>query len=447
MKRLLTIIGCISLIIYLEGCKKQNIASPAYSQAYTRFIFLDAPGEAKLQFYLDGQVNANGDSSINNPNGTVFQPDNTVPTTSLVDIPSGGWTDNSPVNFSGVYGYNFAPDSAYAEFPNPTVGISLAPIINNYNYFNWASLPARQHELTLYSVLPATLYGNAINVKGAEFFDQPITLEGGAIQTYFVVNESACKLYAAAGIPTFSGLPIYSVGETINYTTDQFGLITVKDHPDKLPAFKDSSAYIRFMNLSPNFSDQTLTQNAANIDVYLAPMYGTNVTTFYTTGSGVATIDSIGPEFLVAQGLNRFQSTVDAPFYELNVATNMRNNNAGPDDSTSQTRVPRYYRVKVYPTGHSAATGDQPLAQGDWLAVFSEFGAVDYSAAIPTQLGEKVDSWLLRYDGTNYHPSICTIPIAVTDELYPNTLTTNYLSFRSCIDYIPAGINNVYFGN
>src|ERR1700761_7414829 len=106
MKRLLIICSILAL---LGSCKKKNIPSPAFSEAYTRFIFMDAPGQAQSQLYLDGVVNANGDSSINNPDGSVYQPDPTISTSTVVDYASGGWTDNSPPNFVGTYGFNYAP--------------------------------------------------------------------------------------------------------------------------------------------------------------------------------------------------------------------------------------------------------------------------------------------------------------------------------------------------
>ncbi len=109
-----------------------------------------------------------------------------------------------------------------------------------------------------------------------------------------------------------------------------------------------------------------------------------------------------------------------------------------------QPRLPHYFRVLAYTSGHSAATGDQPVAQGDWLATYNTFEAIDYTNQ-NAPLGPALDSWLLRSDGNSLHPAICTIPIAVSLEPYPSTLSTNYLSFRSCIDYIKAGINSVYY--
>lgn len=441
----------IALLALFGSCKKQQIPDPAYANAYARFVFIDAPGQAKLQFYMDGKINANGDSSVNSPDGSVYQPDNSIPTTTLINIPSGGWTDNSPVSFSGTYGYNNLMAAGYKDFPNPTDRIGLAPVIDGINYFNWAALSATTHQLTLYSVQPASLYGNEINVRGDKFLDQPIQLEGGALQTFFLINEGPCKLFLSGGINASAGLPIYDIEESLNYYSNSFGLVSVKDHPDKLPHFKDSSAYIRFMNLTPTYADQTLNANTQTIDVYLAPIYGTNPDVYSSYESGFTnSMDSLGPEFLVAKGLNRFESTVDAPFYEMDVSANMRNNNAGPNDTlrpAGTPRVPRYYRVLVYTAGRSSATGDQPLAQNDWLAVYSQFAAFDHFDDLGnnTPLGTEVDSWLLRSDGTNYHPSICTIPIAVSNEAYPLVINTNWLSFRSCINYVKAGVNDIYF--
>jgi hypothetical protein len=443
------------LLVLAVSCKREKVVSPQYAQAYTRFVIIDAPGSGKVQFYLDGKVNANGDSAIHNPDGTLYQPDNTQYSTSTINYPSGGWTDNSPINFAGTYGYNFAPGSTFATFPNPTDRISLAPIINNYNYYNWAALPTSNHQLTFYSVINSSLFGNPISVRGDEFFNESVDLEGGALQTFLLVNKSVAETYTTEENNNYNtGLPIYSVNESINYFSNQFDVVSIKDHPANLPQFKDSSAYIRFVNVTPAVSDQSVNQASETLDVYIAPLYGLRpdiVSIFGTTKF----IDSVGPEMLVSKGLQRYQSTVDAPFYEINVAANMRiNKTTGkPDTATvpGKPLVPRYYRVLAYRSGQSAATGDTPVAIGDWLAIYNEFPGYDQTnisggGATGTNV---VDSWLLRYDGANYHPAICTIAIAADMQIYQGPNGGNgvsfYLGFRSCINYQKAGINSVYF--
>src|ERR1700749_1365381 len=146
------------LLVTVAGCKRELTVSPEFAQAYTRFVVIDAPGNGKVQFYLDGKVNANGDSVLHNPDGTVYQPDPAQNTTSTVNYPSGGWTDNSPINFAGTYGFSNNPGSTYATFQNPTDRIALAPIINNYNYYNWAALPTATHQLAFYSVVNSSLF-------------------------------------------------------------------------------------------------------------------------------------------------------------------------------------------------------------------------------------------------------------------------------------------------
>src|ERR1700761_771497 len=185
----------LALLILAAGCKRELSISPQFAQAYTRFIVIDGPGNGKVQFYLDGKVNVNGDSVLHNPDGTVYQPDPAQNTTSTINYPSGGWTDNSPINFAGAYGYSNLPPSNYATFPNPSDRIPLAPIINNYNYYNWASLPATQHRLTFYSVVNASLFGNPITVRGDQILNQPINLEGGAVESFLLVNKAVCKQY------------------------------------------------------------------------------------------------------------------------------------------------------------------------------------------------------------------------------------------------------------
>ena len=443
MKKTVPILTAIAGLLLVTACKKQTIVAPDFANAYARFIMVDAPGSARVQFYMDGKINVNGDSVIYNPDGTVFTPDPSISTTSLVNYPSGGYTDNTIPDIPGVYGYYSRTADSYAMYPNPTDRIALAPILDGYNYFNWAAIPAKDHQVSFYSVVSASLYGNPVFAKGADFLDQQINLEGGAIQTFFLINQAPCKNYAPAGIEQVTGLPIYNVGETINFYSDQYSLVSLKDHPNNLPKFNDSSAYIRFVNLTPTYLDQALNANTASLDVYLAPLYGRPDYVDYYYGTNSNTADSIGKEFPIAKNLTRFASTVDAPFYELNLAPQMRNIN-DTASAPGQPRLPHYFRVLAYTSGHSAATGDQPVAQGDWLATYNTFEAIDYTNQ-NAPLGPALDSWLLRSDGTSLHPAICTIPIAVSLEPYPSTLSTNYLSFRSCIDYIKAGINSVYY--
>lgn len=444
MKKYIITRGILAGLGLLAGCKKQDIISPAYAMAYTRIVMMDAPGSSKLQFYLDGKVNANGDSVMYNPDGTIFAPDQSLSTTSLINYPSGGWTDNAPVNFVGTNGNYYSPGSGFAVFPNPTDRIPLAPIINGYNYYKWAALPANNHQATFYGVVSATQFGNKVYAKGSRFLDQQVNLEGGAIQTFFLLNQAPCKLYSTSGINGTKGLPIYAVQENIDYYSNQFSLISVKDHPGKLPAFHDSSAYIRFVNVTPNYLDQGLNANTDSLDIYLAPLFGTRPDYYYPFGRKVfQNIDSVGKELLVSSRLGRFTSTVDAPFFEINLSAQMRNQDTAI--APGQPRIPRYYRVLAYPAGHSAATGDLPVGQGDWLAVYNSFSAYDYSNPLAPPLGTFLDSWLLRSDGTSLHPSISTIMIAVGLNAYPNTVSTNYLGFRSSINYTQEGINKVYY--
>lgn len=445
MKNIASLLTTVTAgLLLITGCKKQTAISPVYANAYARFIMIDAPGSSRTQFYMDGKVNVNGDSVIYNPDGTVYAPDPSLATTSLVNYPSGGYTDNTAPNVPGVYGYYSLPADSFAVWPNPTDRIQLAPILDDYNYFNWAAIPAKNHEVSFYSVVSASLYGNPVFAKGADFLDQQVNLEGGAVQTFLLVNQSPCKNYSPSGIETVYGEPIYRVQETINFYSDQYSLVSIKDHPDNLPQFHDSSAYIRFVNVTPTYLDQALNANTASLDVYLAPLYGRPNYFNYYNGSNSNTNDSVGKEFPVAQNLARFAPSVDAPFYELNLADQIRNMN-DTAVAPGQPRRPHYFRVLVYPSGHSAATGDQPVAQGDWLATYNAFTAIDYDDYQLPIIGKELDSWLLRSDGTSLHPAICTIPIAVSLQAYPNTISTNYLGFRSCIDYIKAGINSVYY--
>src|SRR5262249_22771377 len=163
------------------------------------------------------------------------------------------------------------------------------------------------------------------------------------------------KNYYPAGIQTANGDPIYSVNETTNFYSDQYSLVSVKDHPDHLPEFNDSSAYIRFINMTPTYLDQGLNANTANLDVYMAPLYGTPNFYNYYYAKNSNTTDSVGKEFPVAKGLARFASSVDAPFFELNLADQMRNDLTDTAlYNPAKPRRPRYYRILVYPSGHSA---------------------------------------------------------------------------------------------
>ncbi|MEC5145335.1 hypothetical protein [Chitinophaga sp. 212800010-3] len=453
MKRTYSLIQCvITLLVITAGCKRDAIAPSPFANAYTRIVVVDAPGNGKVQFLLDGRINANGDSTLYNADGTVYQPDSKQGTTTTVNYPSGGCTDNSPVNFSGTYGFSNKPGSTYATFPNPTNRIGLAPILDNINFYNWAALPAAHHQLSFYSVINASVFGNPVAIRGDKFFDQSVSLEGGAVQTFFLLNKAPVKQYVTIENTLFPGLPIYTVQESINHLTNHLELLVVKDHPDKLPRFKDSTAYIRFVNVTPVTGDQMLNQTTESLDIYIAPIYGL-VPDYYTSdqaggGTSHRMADSIGGEILVTKGLTRYQSTVDAPFFELDVAANMRVAGdwyAAP--ASGQPAIPRYYRVLAYRSGQSRATNDFPVAQGDWLAVYNKYHYFFQQWGTLTNI-DALDSWLVRSDGTNYHPSICTILLAAGTRTFKGpdaTGASRYLGFRSCINYQPAGVNSIYF--
>jgi hypothetical protein len=438
------------LAVAMTGCQKDTILPPETAKAYMRLIFIDAPG-GKVQFMLNGQVNANGDSLLYNPDGTPYLPTIGMSTTTSVNYPSGGWTDNSPVQFPGTYGYNNHPGDQYTCFPNPTNRIDLAPIIGGYNYYNWAAVPAGKHQLSLFSVINSTTFGNPISIRGDQFMDQSLTLEGGAVQTVFVINKAVTKIYESIeNTNTGSPLPIYGVSESINHFTNTMDLLTVTDHPDKLPEFRDSSAYIRFMNVTPAYSDQSINQNTDSLDIYIAPIYGMRPDVYSEQNNmGYKISDSIGAERLVTKGLARYRSTVDAPFYEINVAEVMRNGkNIYTPPAAGAQPIPRYYRILAYRAGKSNATNDFPVAKGDWLAVFNLFPGYDYEQGLDP--GKTwVDSWLVRSDGNNnFHPAICTILLSIDQNVFegPDGVgDTHYLGFRSVVNYQKAGVNDGFF--
>ncbi|MBN9381027.1 MAG: hypothetical protein J0H74_09685 [Chitinophagaceae bacterium] len=451
-KAFYNILQSIVLLLLSAGCKRESLGSSSkFANAYTRMIMIDAPGQGKVQFTLDGKLNANGDSTLYNADGTVYQPDPRQNTTTTVNYPSGGWTDNAPVNFSGTYGFNYLPGSQYSTFPNPTNRVPLAPIIGGINYYNWASLPAAQHQLSFYTVINATVFGNPTTFRADKFLDESISLEGGAAQTFFLINKSVAKSYITL-TNTFKGapLPIYSMNESISYLSNQLDILTVKDHPGKLPAFKDSTAYIRLVNVTPKYLDQSINQSTDTLDIYIAPIYGVHPDggslDDYGNLQTQKLADSVGKPVLVCSGLPRFQSVVDAPFFEINVAENMRiADSLYAPPAPGKKAVPRYYRVMAYRTRHSPETDAYPLAIGDWLAVFNKYDYYDYSSSSNKNM---LDSWLLRTDGTYYHPTICTILISVglKDFVSPYpTGNAKYLGVRSSINYQKAGVNGVYF--
>lgn len=446
-----TILQGTLLVLLAGGCKKENHdSSSKFSSAYTRMIMIDAPGQGKVQFTLDGKLNANGDSTLYNADGTIYQPDPRQSTTTTVNYPSGGWTDNAPVNFSGTYGFSYLPGSTYSTFPNPTNRVPLAPVIGNINYFNWAALPSGQHQLSMYSVVNSTVFGNPVTFRADKFMDESITLEGGAVQTFVLLNKAIAKTYKTAtntslGYP----LPIYSISESINYLSNDMDIFAIKDHPNKLPAFKDSSSYIRFINVTPRYLNQAINQNTDTLDIYMAPIYGIHPdygsSDDFGNVNSQAFADSVGKPVLVCKSLPRFQSTVDAPFFEVNLAENMRiADSLYTPPAPGQKAVPRYYRILAYRTRHSPETDAYPLAIGDWLAGFNKYPYVDYYSGARNV----VDSWLVRTDGTHYHPIIATLFIAVGQDNFISPYPTGdakYLGVRSCINYQQVGVNGVYF--
>ena len=431
----------------IAGCKKEDVNSSDFANAYLRMIVLDAPGSGSVQFAVDNKINANGDSIVHNPDGSIYYQDPSVPTTTLINYPSGGWSDNSPLTFAGVYGYYYTSSHFYSYFPNPTDRVDLAPIVNNINFFNWASLPAAQHKITFYSVISSSNYGNSINIKGPKIYEQPLDLEANAVQTIMLVNKAPCKQYTAAGINQQSGFP-YLMAESAQYFSLNFDIVSFKDHPQKLQTFKDTCAYVRFMNVTPSYFDQTLNQNTDSIDVYIAPIYGIRPNyNDVLNGNGTSNyVTSIGNEVLVAKGLARFESKVDQPFFEIPLGAYMRKTASGAPDTVGR---PRYFRVLAYRAGQSKAKNFMPLAVGDWLSIYNQFNYYSCPTCTGTPAGIGIDSFLLRYDGNSFHPTITTIPIAVGQDKIPITGTTtqpyNYLGYRSIIDYIPVGVNAYYY--
>src|ERR1700754_4805497 len=120
----------LAIALAAGGCKKEILASPDFANAYLRMIVMDAPGSGSVQFTLDNKINANGDSVTYNADGSIYHEDPAMTTTAVVNYPSGGWSDNSPLDFAGVYGYYNIPAHLFTFFPNPTNRIPLAPAIN-----------------------------------------------------------------------------------------------------------------------------------------------------------------------------------------------------------------------------------------------------------------------------------------------------------------------------
>lgn len=438
----------VAVTLTTSGCKKEKVAAQDFANAYMRVIVMDAPASGSVQFTLDNKINANGDSVTYNADGSIYREDPAMTTTSVINYPSGGWSDNSPLNFAGVFGYYNIPAHQFSFFPNPTDRIALAPAVGKINFFNWAALPAAQHQLAFYSVVTGNVYGNNIQVRGPKAYDQPITLEGNAVQTVMLVNKSPCKEYIPAGIMNNDGFP-YGMNESTKYVALNMDVVTFKDHPAKMPNFKDTCAYIRFMNVTPNYNDQVTNQNTDQLDIYIAPLYGRPNWTDYNKSSSNY-ITKIGPEVLVAKNLSRFESQVDQPFIEIPLGQYMKKTASGAPDTVGR---PKYFRVLAYRAGQSKAGGFQPQAVGDWLSIYNNFPFTSSYSVDPylSPAGTNIDSFLLRYDGVNYHPTIATIPIAVSQTPYPvpgfaaNTELFKYLGYRSIIDYVQVGVNQNYY--
>jgi len=456
----------IMLCLALTSCKKATSVA-TLAKGYFRMIVLDAPQNVgtigKAQFYWDGRINSNGDSILRKPDGSLYSTDQSNTASKIasvsVNFPSGGWNDNPHPNLTGVYSFSDSYASLYSYFPNATHRVQLAPIIGPINYYRWASFDAGSHDLEFKRINRVNSYGTTIEVQGPSIYKNKYALEAGAVQTVFLYNTGIASYYdwdyiinASSGprLPIFTGNEIYQPSRSIAFTTDNYNVITLKDHPDKLPAFKDSSAYVRFLNFSPIYLDPSANERSEYIDIYLAPLYGPRsnleriIGTLPANGPVTNNLTTAGPEFLVASNLKRFDNSVDAHFYELPMAPYLRGDTVGRN---------RYFRVLAYRVGESAANGNAPLASNDWLTIYNQFSILPSLNAVPIQ---QFKSWLVRSSGAHYYPTINTIAVAIGTGPNPTNATVppanaplfpinqSPLLIRSVIQYTQKGLEADY---
>jgi hypothetical protein len=309
------------LVCLLAGCKKteENPVSATGGGAYLRFTVLYdvPPGSDGVRFYFDGVLNVNGDSLVKSPNGTVFaQPTRTY----APAFPNGDYTGPT---VAGVYSY----DLYKSYFPNSTHRVPLAPVIGDYNYYKYADVASGVHQFTVRPVFIRSISGRVTEILEKNIADAPLLFEKGVLHTVTLVKSSI--------------------------ENADFNLVTLKDHPDSV-RLKDSTAYIRFVNVTPAYSNQDVNVNTNSVDLYL-----------------VKTRDSVStPEILIQSNLNRFQSSIDLPFAELDMRAEMKDSipiNLSPTPQ-SGIRVPysltkSIYTVRVYRKGESAANRDAYIAE------------------------------------------------------------------------------------
>jgi len=451
----------ITLCLALTSCKKSTSVT-TLEKGYFRMIVLDAPQNVgtigKAQFYWDGRINANGDSILRKPDGSLYSTDQSNTASKIesvsVNFPSGGWVDNPHPDLTGVYSFSDSYASLYSYFPNSTHRVQLAPIIGPVNYYRWASFDAGSHDLEFKRINRVNSYGTTIEVQGPSIYKNKYALEAGAIQTLFLYNTGIASYYdwdymigadPLIRLPKLTGNEIYQPSRNIAFTTDNYNVITLKDHPNKLPAFKDSSAYVRFLNFSPIYLDPAANERSDYIDIYLAPLYGPKSNLERVVGqinsyqsADTKNQTTAGPEFLVASNLKRFDNSVDAPFYELPMAPYLRGDTVGRN---------RYFRVLAYRAGESAEKGNAPLASNDWLTIYNQFSVKVSRSGPPIQ---QFKSWLVRSSGAHYYPTINTIAIAVGTGPNPTTDASMFpinqppLLIRSVIQYTQKGLETDY---
>ena len=271
------------LLVVMQSCKKldEGPAPQSSGGAYLRFAVLqNVPlGSNGLRFYFDGKLNVNGDSITKSPNGSVFfQATRTynIIQYSYNNQPALYGEDYTGPKLAGVYAYS----STGNYFPNTSHRVPLAPNIGDYNYYKWADVATGIHQFTIKPVYNRILNSKPVEIIGNTLINDSIVFEKGLLHTVTAVQT--------------------------NIENPNFDLVILKDHPDSIK-LKDSVAFVRFVNITPNYFDQNLNGNTNSVDLYLVrARYGVEE-----------------PERLIQADTKRFQSSLNLPFTELNLSAEM----------------------------------------------------------------------------------------------------------------------------
>lgn len=296
-------------------------------------------------------------------------------------------------------------------YPNFSHRVSLAPVINEIDYFKWARIAAGTHSIGFAKIEyrskriggsnNSTLNRSGLFLEEPFIRDNPYYFQPGAIYSLLLVSE---------------------------YTTDRdkVKLLYVREDENFVP--DPSKAYIRFINAIP--ITNTVTDNATeSLDIYVRQIDNAELAklkqdtiTYYDPRF----LRTTSPEKRVVSNLQRFTNGV-VPYVELNFSEYLSREDT-TSNSLNKEGVPSFV-FYAYRSGESQATGAVPLQRYQYIATNTEIkkNADDIPASLVTDASGIILPYIpiLAKGANGYVPTINTIVLG-TDKLNFNG-TQNFI--------------------